>query len=284
MRVLTVITFAAILAQSAPAQWFDKQSISSTVLIEKWQDTSFVPFGTGFVLWNYKNTKYPIVVTAGHLLHRSELFVSANADSSFISVAKREHLDTVRFDKLNWVLEGSRLRAKITLSTSSKKASLIDTLNDVGIFLIDLPTWGVTEEGDTVRYAQFQSIPRSKIRLRSGVSLGDECYFVGFPFGLGVSGRLEPIIRSGSVAWLSPTTNVFLLDAFSFGGNSGSPVFIKIQLGREPGVIGWDDAFLVGMITGHLGEDSQNWGLAICTWIDSILSLIDRAGALEIIQ
>jgi hypothetical protein len=282
MKSLSLFVLSAIIASTAPAQWFDAQSLACTVLIEKWQDTAFVPHGTGFVLHNYDDPSCPIVVTAGHLLNRSELYVSFNADSSLIRYATAHKLDTLCFKKLNWFLVGGRLRTQVRLTTSPRQTLLIDSLNDIGMFLIDLPTWVIAQDGDTVRCAPFQSMPRSMIRYRKDLSLGDELYFVGFPFGLGTFTRLEPIIRSGSLAWLSQDSNEFLLDAFSFGGNSGSPVFSKIILGRKPGLLAWDDAYLVGMVLGHLGDATQNWGLARCVWIDQVSQLGRRAGALSI--
>ena len=274
---LFLVSFVAL----GHSQWLDYQTLNSTVLVEKWQDTAYVPFGTGFVLWNYGDKRYPIVMTAGHLLNRAEIFISANADSVFVNRMRHQNRDTIQFDSQKWVLVGNRLRTKIRLVSSSRKTFLLDQANDIGCFLIDLPTWSI-DDRDTVRVAKFLTIGMSTIRKRDYLSHGDECYFIGFPFGLGADVSLDPIVRSGSVAWLSRDSKRFFLDAFSFGGNSGSPVFTKILLGRQPGILTWDRSFLVGMITGHLGEESQNWGLAIGTWSDAILELAKKASEITI--
>jgi hypothetical protein len=303
MRIIKLFIMSLCICSIINAQWFDPQTLNCTVLLEKKQDSMFVPLGTGFVLWNYRNRNQPIVITAGHLLNRQDLFVSINADSSLIRYAQKNHLDTIIIDKLKWSIINGKLRAKIRLTKSPVATYLIDSTIDIGLFLIDMATSTKTFEGDSICLAKFQILPKSKFRIRSDVSLGDELYFIGFPFGIGTDFKLEPVIRSGSVAWMSKSVNEFLLDAFSFGGNSGSPVFSKILLGRNPGMLSWDDAYLLGVIVGHLGEkmegvlvqpdpnvagivrnnyEGQNYGLARCIWLDSILPLIDRASTLKI--
>jgi hypothetical protein len=303
MKHLLLLTLAFGVIHSSNAQWFDKQSLSCTVLLEKRQGDSLVPHGTGFVLYNYDNPKYNIVVTAGHLLRHSELFVSVNADSALISYTKRHKVDTLVFDKLQWSVTGQRLRAKVRLISGPAPTFLVNDSLDIGLFLIDLHSHAIFQSGDTIRVADFWVIPRSQTRLRRHVSLGDEAYFVGFPFGIGSLDRNEPIVRSGSVAWLSPFLPVFLLDAFSFGGNSGGPVFSKMIFGKRGQVIALDTAFVIGMVVGHLGEavagviwqpdpkdlkferasfEIQNYGLARCIWIDEILRIVDQAKGLRL--
>jgi hypothetical protein len=282
VRIQLLILISVTIVATAPAQWFDPESLSNTVLIEKWQDTSFVPHGTGFVLHNYADPSCSINVTAGHLLNRSELYVSVNADSALIRYARTIKADTLCFKKLKWALTEGKLRCQVRLLASPPPRMLIDTLNDIGIFLTDLPTWVISKPGDTLHCAPFKELPRSMFRYKKDVALGDGLYFLGFPFGIGVLERLDPVIRSGSIAWLSQSSNEFLLDAFSFGGNSGSPLFSKITLGRKPGTLEWEGTTLVGMVVGHLGDSTQNWGLARCVWIDQISKLADRAGTLSL--
>jgi hypothetical protein len=284
------------------AQWFDQQSISSTVLLEKWQDTAFVPFGTGFAIHNYSSVR-PIIVTCAHLLKRSEIYVTVNADSMLLAYATKTHIDTIVFDKLKWVVDGKKLRTRVSLRIQPRPTYAAQTGLDVGVFLIDLPSRILQNSGDTLKISKILGIPRSQLRMRKDVKLGDELYFVGFPFGIGVETELEPLVRSGSVAWSSEMSDEFLLDAFSFGGNSGSPIFSKIVLGRKPGNLEWDSPHLVGMIIGHIGDsiegiltqpnpklpaiiretrELQNYGLARAIWIDTIVPLIEQADRLDL--
>jgi len=50
----------------------------------------------------------------------------------------------------------------------------------------------------------------------------------------------------------------FLLDALSYGGNSGSPIFQKVIIGSKPGKLDWSDAKLIGMIVGHQSLKIEN--------------------------
>lgn len=297
--ILVFCMFLPVLGQS---QWFDDQSINSTVSLEKWQDTAYAPLGTGFAIYNYLSDR-TIIVTCEHLLRRSELYVVVNADSELLAYAKANRIDTVVFDKLAWIIDQGKLRAKVRLQKAPHPSFITNPSLDVGVFLIDLPSKTIRANNDTLRISRLRSIPKSQIRARKEVALGDELYFVGFPFGIGTGNTLEPLVRSGSVAWLSRGSHEFLLDAFSFGGNSGSPVFSKVIVGRKPGTLDWDFAALVGIITGHLGEsveglltqpdpgtpkitresrELQNYGLARVVWIDAFLPLIEQADALEV--
>lgn len=118
-------------------------------------------------------------------------------------------------------------------------------------------------------------------------------YFIGFPFGFGTDELIQPIVRSGSIAWLPKNRAEYLIDAFSYGGNSGSPIFRKILFGAIPGKIDWELPKLVGMITGHQnlslenvltqpdpselkfvkGNLDINLGLARCVFMDDIMEL-----------
>ena len=104
----------------------------------------------------------------------------------------------------------------------------------------------------------------------------------------------RPILRTGILAsdprypFVSTKTKrarVHLLEAFSFGGSSGSPVFANakgIQVGS--GLSGGDfrPARIIGMMTGHLSnEDSDadapyktHTGLSFCHRSDLLLSMV----------
>jgi hypothetical protein len=115
---------------------------------------------------------------------------------------------------------------------------------------------------------------------RADVKLCEEIFFTGFPFEIGtISPVLRPLIRAGHIAWLSPESDTFILDAFSYGGNSGGPVFRKISTKNEK-------TMLVGMISGHWGLEIQgieieNVGLANCLWLDDMVDVIEKAKNLQ---
>ncbi|MBD3341424.1 MAG: hypothetical protein GF353_20125 [Candidatus Lokiarchaeota archaeon] len=283
-------------------QWYDPQSTQVTVLLEKEDNGKFVTYGTGFLLYNYEKPQNPIVITCAHLLKRSKIFVSINADSTLINEFKRQKLAAIKHKRL-WTLEGNKIRCLVSLREKPNRTYITHSTLDIGAFLLSFPFNKVVDDSGNVilKFVNTLSIAKSGIRLKEEAALGDEVYFVGFPFGIGSFGLVEPLVRSGSIAWFSEDYDIFLLDAFSYGGNSGSPVFLK-RIISKPSHLSWENASLVGMITGHQGikidnvltqpkpdelkfekgSIEMNFGLAICVWSDDILKLSQEAMKLSI--
>lgn len=267
--VLWSVFILAIYVQGQPSRWFDDQTIYTVVLLEKVQGDSLVSHGTGFLVYNYKNEACPTVVTCAHLLKRSEIYVVVTADSELVSYMeeKREHLITM--GESNWILQGNKLRLHVDLQKGHTYVNHPDTSLDIAAFPIGLATSADIDE-EHFKVTRTTMVPKSKIKLRSKSLLGDDVFFVGFPFGIGTMDILYPLVRSGIIAWLANESEEFLLDAFSYPGNSGSPVYTKIALGSSC-------PHLIGMIIGHLGTDFENFGLARCVWVDDILTVVRLA-------
>lgn len=92
---------------------------------------------------------------------------------------------------------------------------------------------------------------------------GDPVLFAGLFIQYGGSSKLEPIVRSGSIAMLPSdlinTTlkkpgRIYLAEAHAFGGNSGSPMFVDVN--KFKGSIGFDYRFL-GVVTGEVYETND---------------------------
>jgi hypothetical protein len=300
------LTISVFLPALSASQWFDQQSVDATVLLDKIDSGQLVPHGTGFVLYNYQHPEFPIVVTCAHLLKNADIVVTVNADSSLVANFSKHDIDTLVFLKRIWVLENGILRCRVRLTSKPIQTFLVDPKLDVGIFLIDLPS-SITIDSTHVsqRVSCLKCLPRSMIFHKSEILTGDDTYFIGFPFGLGTEKRINPVIRSASVAWQDDGTPEFLLDALSFGGNSGSPIFTKATINRRIGVIETEGPKLVGMVLGHLGDslqgvltqpntnlqlvqrqdvEIQNWGLARCLWFDEIQPLVNAANTLSVAQ
>jgi len=171
---------------------------------------------------------------------------------------------------------------------------------DIAAFLIEFPQI-ILEDSSIINVASPTAIGITTTKLRSDLKLGDDIYFVGFPFGIGAIGKnVEPLVRSGIISWLSKDSPNFLLDAFSYGGNSGSPIFKKGTM--KWGSLNWEGIYFVGMITGHqkmqidnvlVQPDTNklefkkssvelNIGLAIGVWADYILEIKNIAEGLDI--
>jgi len=296
-KLLLVILFILLSPKFLLAQWADPQSLQATVLIEK---ESGQPHGTGFLLYNYKNNGSYILVTCSHLIGTHKRFlVRVNADTAIINYLKIQNLPAILLKNIKSVVGQESVIIIVDLyDTDGSKLFVQDTTLDIAALY--LRNFAVTIKTDTItntyKATNMLGIPMSQYTYRKDLALGDEVYFVGFPFGIGTSNLVEPLIRSGSIAWLSKNTKVFLLDAFSFGGNSGSPIFQKIILGAKPGSLEWKPPKLVGMITGHHGlkidniltqpnpkelkleKDSVdlNFGLARCVYLDDILNVVNK--------
>jgi len=302
---LAIPLLLCCLNSPASAQWFDRQSMLATVLIERSDGEAVVPHGTGFLLWNYASPNSPIIVTCAHLLKRDKVLVRVNADSSLIAFATRTRQRFIRVNGRTWEVVDRTLRTEIDLHTLGPGALATDSLSDVGAFIIDVGSHiqvGTDQPG--MKFADVIKISASAMRRRQALSLGDELYFVGFPCGIGVGTQLEPVIRSGSVAWLSQASHEFLIDALSYGGNSGSPVFSKAIFGRRPGDASWDAPYLVAMVIGHVSNTvegvlvqpdpkrpvverqsvASNIGLVRCVWIDDILKVTQQLGAACVVR
>jgi len=94
---------------------------------------------------------------------------------------------------------------------------------------------------------------------------GDPIFFVGLFIQLSdfsSAGKVEPILRTGTIAELpanlEPTTlkrmgHIYLIEAHSFGGNSGSPVLVDVNKFTGPG---YDYKFL-GVVAGNIIENND---------------------------
>jgi len=306
MKHFLLITLVLTFFQTrAWGQWYDPGTAKTTVLLEKEKDGAIETYGTGFLLYNYENPEYPIVITCGHLLRKSKIFVTINADSSLVSLVKNEAKVPAKIlpSRRLWVLEGNKIRCLVNLENKTKPTFITHPNLDIGAFLLSFPFNKLQDDSGNVKakFANTLSIPRSGITHRKERSIGDEVYFIGFPFGIGNYDYVNPLVRSGSIAWSSNSSDIFLLDAFSYGGNSGSPIFLK-RIISEPGHLKWSSTKLVGMVIGHQslvleniltqpnpkelkfekGSINLNIGLAKCIWSDEIEKLAKKASRLYI--
>lgn len=285
--LMVISLFSIANSGDQPVRWFDDELIGSIILLEKLENKKYVPHGTGFLIWNYDESGKPIVVTCSHLLKGKEIYVAVTADSQLIELAKKKNMNLFILEKSKWILDGNKLRHKVILQEGVTFVKHPNELIDVAAF----PVWLSAKYGDFNVTKTIKIPTKSRNRYKKDVSLGDEVYFVGFPLDLGKLSILQPLVRSGSIAWLSDKDHIYILDAFSNPGNSGSPIFTKKNLFNP-------NSFLIGMIVGHLQEPiavmkskagcskneviiAQNIGLAQCVWIDDIMTVVELAKKLN---
>lgn len=242
------------------------------------------------MLYNYEEPDKPIIVTNYHILKRSDVYVNVTADTSLLNTMNKRKINSLVYQNTTWFRRGTRIYTKFITGYPTKPNFVChpDTSIDLAAFTINLGTSMELETGEKVK-TNVAGIPISAIKGKENVALGDEVYFLGFPWSYGANEKITPIIRSGSIACFNPNGNEFLLDAFSFGGNSGSPIFSK-RIISSPGNLQWENSKLIGMVYGHHGiqdvlvkpdlqsndlkiviTEIQNMGLVRCIWSDEII-------------
>ena len=270
------------------SKWFNNETIDCTVLLEKEVAGQFVPHGTGFLIEPYKS-KDPIIVTCDHVLKNANIYMTFEVNESFRNRVRSlpkliqqnilKILNTDGYECL-WNVNENFLRIRVPLKKDSSLFVHPSGL-DIAAFKSGIPGT-MTFKDSTFKIINAKTIGKSRISLRQNVLIGDDVYFIGFPFGIGTPEIIPNQqfystsvprhgLRKGVVSWISSDYDEFLLDALSFGGNSGSPVFqINYEDQKPP-------HYLIGIIVGHLGDSTGNFGLARCLSISEINKVIQLA-------
>jgi S1-C subfamily serine protease len=130
---------------------------------------------------------------------------------------------------------------------------------DVDLAVIPINANFLKEQGARFDFFRSESnlLTREKAK-EIGLSEGDGIFVLGFPMGLVDGIQDYVIVRHGTIARIrdrldSPTVKTFLIDAFIFPGNSGSPVVLKPESvsiqGTKPAIT---TAYLVGVVQGFV--------------------------------
>lgn len=118
--------------------------------------------------------------------------------------------------------------------------------------------------------ADAKTVPLEMIANREAfkslnVAEGSDVFFVGLFASYYGEKRNNPVVRFGKVAMVpedrisfgSPEKSwLYLIEAQSYGGNSGSPVFVSLGIDRDPNrlFIGPPQIVLAGIMKGFFGE------------------------------
>lgn len=201
--------------------------------------------GTGFFV-GVKNTSNPdfssvYLVTAKHVLYKSNT---------------TDFLDTV-FVRLN-EKKGSSQIVVIPIITEGEKRNVF-THCDSSVDIAIIPFFPDQEKFD------FKFLPEDRITTKEAfkelkIREGSDVFFTGLFTPYPGAERNYPIVRFGRVAlvtdekieWQGELMDLYLVEAGSYGGNSGSPVFFYLGSDREPGslMIGSPILKLAGVMKG----------------------------------
>lgn len=303
---LLVTVFTLTTEVAFMQQWFDPRTLRCIVLIEKQVQNNYPALGTGFLVTSDREdgTRTPILVTAKHVLQRDKIFISIPADAEIVAYASKYKKTRFKLGDIWWDLSGERLRCEFKPANNGRYryATHSDTTLDIAAFPLDVRDT-CELDGKILKISKVGVLLSSFFKSKKNVQLGDDIYFVGFPFGYGSSDPLSPVLRSGTVAWIKPNGQEFWLDALSYGGNSGSPVFTKSTMTPKLGVFENTPVYLIGMIVGHLAEyyplqrlnisetllvaetdtvEIENRGLARAVWVDEILEVVKKASLIKL--
>jgi S1-C subfamily serine protease len=252
----SIICFALLVSFSVPTTAKGRSALpvnweKCVVLLEKEvQDENgaidTLPHGTGFLF--YDRWLGLLLVTNRHLLQgRDRVLVRYNRADFDPAV------HPVRYHREPCELIGQN-------STPLWKGHPNPT---VDVAAVRLPYPSVKVDDAEIEYPRFMDF--------DSLTVGEDVFFFGFPLGfLGLKGKGDfPILRSGVVSYKAfeltaiPTTffetkctgfapidsAMFLIDGFSFPGNSGSPVLTRVTAS--------DKGRLVGIVTGHIPLNHQ---------------------------
>jgi hypothetical protein len=276
--LLIILVFLFIKTETfcQETNWFGSSTIKSIVLLQKLDNGKYVNHGVG-ILTVQDDHNTPIIVTCEHVLRNSQIYVVANADTTLIKEYKKLNVKTIKIQNVDWTLDGNLIRAKVDLIKNKTFVTHADGL-DIAAFPFNITQSLVFKKDSSIMpISQILFVSEKNFGNNGMVNLGEDTYFIGFPFGFGVSDVLEPLLRSGVVSWVSQTDNEFLLDAISYGGNSGSPVFTKMTPLNNKRL----KPYFIGMVVGHYSSDYENIGLAKCVYIDDIIEVINETKKLK---
>ena len=183
---------------------------------------------------------------------------------------------------------------QLTLFDGQKPLWFVHPDDDVDVAVVPINFDVLIESGMQVAYFHSEQHSATIDSLKSlGVTEGDFAYVLGFPMGLVGQHRNTVIVRSGTLARirdaLARASNIFLVDAFVFPGNSGGPVILKPEAIAIAGTQAQTMPYLIGVVQAYVPYDDvaysaqtgrprvvfeENTGLAAVHPVDYILETI----------
>lgn len=221
--------------------------------------TNAAPNGTGFFVGLPSevdtNVTFIYLVTARHVLRPSETFWLPKI---YVRLNLRDGTST------NFALS-------ITASGTGKNVfTHEDTTVDIALIPF-APDFSICD----ARYLPIEAIPSEADFKNLDIREGSDVFFTGmFVNHLGVKHN-TPITRFGKVAlitddkidWITGKTDLYLMEANSYPGNSGSPVFFHVGDERADGsiVLGGSIIKLAGVLSGTYMDLQPVKTLAVST-------------------
>ena len=242
--VILFIFISGGISMAIPIPSEEVKSVVAFIFIKN-EKRVLIPNGTGFFV-GVKNTPTSdsfsvYLVTAKHVLYKSN--TTDFHDKIFVRLNKKDGGSQI--GDIPIITEGEK-RNIFTHSDSSVDIAVIPFLPDQERF-----DFKFLSEGMIITKEAFKEL---KIRE------GSDVFFTGLFAPYMGSDRNYPIVRFGRVAlvtdekieWQKKLMDLYLIEAGSYGGNSGSPVFFYLGSDREPGslIVGAPIIKLAGVMQG----------------------------------
>lgn len=253
MRVLASLVLALSFLGTAACAPIPADITKTVVFIYK--DAAGTPTqanGTGFIVavpapvpgrsWLY-------VITAKHVVHTNSNDLSSPFFTTLWLRVNNKSGDS-SMHAVNLITSGDRQSVFFHSDPSVDIAVLAVTPTDVDtIDIRSLPENMLTSADD------FKSL---------NIGVGTDMFFTGMFTGFLGEKRSYPIVRFGKLALIpdekinfkGPPAEGYLMEAFSFGGNSGSPVFFYPSPDNTPGalMLGPRPIKIAGVMRGFFGD------------------------------
>lgn len=292
--LLTLFLFVTLLSDNAVCATVPQRVVKTVVFIYRSQNGApGQPDGTGFLVAvpipSQPDRSWLYLVTASHVLH---------TDSNNLSSATYPEL----FVRINKKSEGSQIFRLPIVTSGDNQTAFFDPDPSVDVAVIPIALPNPDQFDIAVLPEDMLTTPADLKKYNIGV--GTDMFFTGMftPF-LGQT-RNYPIVRFGKLAMIPdekiPIGNLkidaYLVETFSFGGNSGSPVFFYPSPDNTPGAltIGSPTIKVAGVMKGFFGDiepimmaqtasangnsvpvSKENSGIAIVVPADHIRKILD---------
>lgn len=220
------------------------KSVVTFIFIEG-KNKKLIPNGTGFFV-GVKNPSYQkkynvYMVTAKHVLYKPK--TTEFLDKVYIRINKRE---------------GGSEVGLVPIKSEGKDRNIF-THEDTAVDIAVIPLLPDQEKFD------FKFLPDEMVTTKADyyklkIREGSDVFFTGLFAPFTGTEKNYPVVRFGRVAlvsdekipWDGRLMDLYLIEAGSYGGNSGSPVFFYLGSDREPGglVVGAPILKLAGVMQG----------------------------------
>jgi hypothetical protein len=160
-----------------------------------------------------------------------------------------ETLISMRLNPLNSSSEGKQIQLPI-------KDWFYHSDKDIDVAAVAMNADLLKREGLLGLFFANDEFVANKQKLQSlGVSAGDGVFVLGFPMNLAGVQRNYVIVRQRCIARISDmldgSSASYLLDAFIFPGNSGSPVILKPDISSISGTNAQIRTYLIGFVRSY---------------------------------